>query len=407
MKILVFGGTGKIGKAITYDLSKNKEVSRVGIADINQEALKSVEKWLNNEEISTHILDANNTKDVSTLMAQYDVGVIALPNRKTSYKIVETAITQGLNCVDILEEYHRRPEMNEAEGMEIPKGMNAPQYGDWLHQTAVKNNITLLDGFGFAPGLSNITIGEGIRRMDRAISAIARVGGIPTKEAAANHPLRYMITWSFEHVLREYMVNLEVIKNGKRVETEAMSEHETFLFSEAGQNEELECFITPGMPSFPFTRPQLQEFAEKTIRWPGHYQGILTLKESGLLDLDPVNYKGTEIVPRDFMLSMLEPRLKPNPGETDICVMYNTIEGERNGKNVKEEYFMWAGYDTESGLSAMAKVTGFTAAIGAVMLGKGQITAKGIVAPEDAITSENYDLFLGELKKRGIEIIRK
>ena len=35
---------------------------------------------------------------------------------------------------------------------------------------------------GFAPGLSNITLGDGIRKLDRADVAIARVGGIPAKE---------------------------------------------------------------------------------------------------------------------------------------------------------------------------------------------------------------------------------
>jgi len=32
-----------------------------------------------------------------------------------------------------------------------------------------------------------------------------------------------MITWSFEHVLREYMVKLNVIKNGKIEEVEAIA----------------------------------------------------------------------------------------------------------------------------------------------------------------------------------------
>jgi lysine 6-dehydrogenase len=152
--------------------------------------------------------------------------------------------------------------------------------------------VILLDGMGFAPGLSNITLGEGIRKMDRARSAIARVGGIPAKEIADRHPLRYMITWAFEHVLREYMVKVKVIKDGKIIEVDALTDHENIHFTQFEKNERLECAITPGMPSFVLTRPELQEFAEKTIRWPGHFQGIQVLKESGLLNLMPVEFQG-------------------------------------------------------------------------------------------------------------------
>jgi len=172
----------------------------------------------------------------------------------------------------MLEEYHRRPDPYEIEGLEIPDGMSVDEYGEWLHERAETRGVTFLDGIGFAPGISNITLGEGIRKLDKAESAIARVGGIPTKEAAGRHPLKYMITWAFDHVLREYMVRLKVIKNGESVEVNAASELEVFRFTEFGQDEVLECAITPGMPSFIFTRPNLNEFAEKTVRWPGHWR---------------------------------------------------------------------------------------------------------------------------------------
>lgn len=55
--------------------------------------------------------------------------------------------------------------------------MTAEEYGEWLHEQALRNEVTFLDGIGFAPGISNITVGEGIRKLDRARSAVARVGG--------------------------------------------------------------------------------------------------------------------------------------------------------------------------------------------------------------------------------------
>ena len=377
MKVLVIG-SGKVGAASAWDLVQDSDVETVGIVDRQPDILHRVQRWINNNKLIVHALDVINTEDMKVLMKEYDVGIISLPDRKASYKVVEAAIEAGLSIVDILEEYHRRPDPYETEGLEIPSRMTLEEYGDWLHKRAIENDVIFLDGSGFAPGLSNITIGEAIRKMDRAESAIARVGGIPAREAGEKYPLKYMITWAFEHVLREYMIQVEVIKDGKVVEVPALSDRERFRFTKLDKNEELECAITPGMPSFVYTRPQLSEFAEKTIRWPGHYEGIDTLKECGMLDLTPVEFEGMKIAPRDFLLSVIGPKLKAFEGDTDICVMWNTVTGTKNGQKMRIDYYMWEEADMENGISAMGRVTGFPAAIGAKLIGRGEIKKKGI-----------------------------
>lgn len=404
MKILVFGGSGKIGSAVAWDLAPDPDVEQIGICGRHIETLEKVKNWIGSDKVKPHVLDINDKEAVIDLMKQYDVGVLTLPDRQTSYKTVNFAIESGLDIVDTIEEFHRTPDAYETEGLELPEGMTLEEYGEWLHEKAVENNVTFVDGMGFAPGLSNITVGDGMRKIDVSERAVARVGGIPSQEAAKNHPLRYMITWAFEHVLREYMIKLNVIKNGKIVEVNAATDREKFRFNQFGQDVELECAVTPGMPSFLFTRPELQEFAEKTVRWPGHWGGVQTLKECGMLDIEPVDFKGTKIVPREFLLSMITPRLLPNEGETDVCVMYNTLVGKKDGKKVRIEYFMWDKADTTNDISSMMRVTGYPMAITARMIGRGDIKEKGIVAPEDAITPDLYKKFIEELKKRNIEI---
>lgn len=404
MKILVFGGSGKIGSAVAWDLAPDPDVEQIGIVGRHIETLEKVKNWVGSDKVKPHVLDINDKEAVIDLMKQYDVGVLTLPDRQTSYKTVNFAIESGLNIVDTIEEFHRTPDAYETEGLEVPEGMSLDEYGEWLHEQAGKNNVTFVDGMGFAPGLSNITVGDGMRKIDVAERAVARVGGIPSQKAAANHPLRYMITWAFEHVLREYMIKLNIIKDGKIVEVNAATDREKFRFNHFGQDVELECAVTPGMPSFLFTRPQLQEFAEKTVRWPGHWDGVQTLKECGMLDIEPVEFKGNKIVPREFLLSIITPKLLPNEGETDVCVMYNTLEGKKDGKKVKIEYFMWDEADTTNDISSMMRVTGYSMAITARMIGSGEINEKGIVAPEDAITPELYRKFIEELEKRNIKI---
>jgi saccharopine dehydrogenase-like NADP-dependent oxidoreductase len=213
-----------------------------------------------------------------------------------------------------------------------------------------------------------------------------------------------MITWAFDHVLREYMVRLNVVKDGEVVEVDAATELERFQFQQFGVDEELECAITPGMPSFIYSRPELKEFAEKTVRWPGHWEGVLTLKECGLLDLDPVEVDGVEVIPRQVLLALIEPRLQPLPGDTDVCVMWNTVTGFKDGNPTAVQSYLWDEADTEAGISSMARVTGFSAAIGAAFIGRGMITTRGIVPPEDCFEGEVYTRFLEELAKRNIHI---
>jgi len=405
MKILIFGGSGKIGAAVAWDLAKDKDVETIGLVGRHRATLQKIKDWVGSKKIVLHTLDVNKKKEVIALMKKYDASASVLPDRKTSYKILHCSVEAGVSSVDALEEFHLTPDPYEIEGLEIPRGMTLEKYAQWLHRQALKNGVTFIDGMGFAPGISNITCGEAIRKLDVAEKAIARVGGIPSKEASFKHPLRYMITWAFWHVLREYMIKLKVIKNGKIVEVDAATDLEKFRFNQLGKDEDLECAVTPGMPSFLLTRPTLKEFSEKTVRWPGHWQGVLTLKECGLLDIKPVNFQGTKIVPRDFLSHLITPRLQPNPGETDVCVMYNTVEGMKNGKKVRIEYFLWDEADREHHISSMMRVTGFPVAIAARMLAKKMIKETGIVAPEDAFYGDIHKQFMAELEQRGIRIL--
>jgi lysine 6-dehydrogenase len=408
VKVVVFGGAGTVGSAVAWDLARQDEVTAVAIVDRRGAALNRSRDWIGSDKIIPQLLDISSTRETRELMKLYDVGVSALPDRAMSYRVLHNAVEAGLDMVDVMGEYHRRPETLESEALQPPgDGMDPNEYGEWLHQKAIDNRVTFVDGMGFAPGLSNVTLGEAIRKLDQAESAVARVGGIPSKESAPNHPLGYMITWAFEHVWRAYTAKPKVIRGGQVAEVDALTGRERITFQKFGQDEELECALTPGMPSFIYTRPNLKEFAEKTVRWPGHWEAVDTLKECGLLDLVPVEFQGQKIVPRKFLLSLIEPGLRPLQGDTDVCVMYNTVTGIKAGRKTRIEQYMWDEADRETGISSMARVTGFATAITAVLLGRGQIEEKGIVPPEDCIAGDAYQEFMGELEKRNIHVLEE
>ena len=406
MKVLAIGAAGKMGKAVVSYFAHDPALETLGLLDTQESALRSLTKGDTTEKFTLHPLDISRIDELQEVMKEYDVGVVTLPNRKLSYRVMEAAIEARLDLVDILEEYHRRPDNDQTEGFVIPpERKDSAEYGEKLHEKAIRNDVLILDGMGFAPGLSNITTAHGIDLLDHAEKAVARVGGIPNIECCTKHPLRYMTTWSLEHVLREYSIKTQILKDGKYTEVNALYDEETFQFDEFGLDEKLECAVTPGMPSFIYTHPELQYFAEKTVRWPGHYQGVRTLIECGLFDEAPVDFEGVKISPRKFLLNIINPLLIPQEGDTDVCVMYNTVTGTKDQVPHKVECFMWEKADHE--FSAMARVTSFPAAIGAKLIAFGKTDLKGIRAPEECILGENYKWFLAELEDKNITIKEK
>jgi saccharopine dehydrogenase-like NADP-dependent oxidoreductase len=395
-----------MGKAVVWYLANDPAVETLGLLDAQESVLQPLAKGYGTKKINLHAVDVLNTNELKKVMGEYDAGVVTLPNRKLSYKVMEAAIEARLDLVDILEEYHRRPDTYQTEGFVIPSDCrDSAEYGERLHEKALRNDVLILDGMGFAPGLSNITTAHGISLLDTAEKAVARVGGIPNIECCTKHPLRYMTTWSLEHVLREYSIKTQILKDGQYTEVSALYDEESFQFDEFGINEKLECAVTPGMPSFIYTHPELQYFAEKTVRWPGHYQGVRTLIECGLFDEAPVDFDGVKISPRKFLLNIINPLLVPQAGDGDVCVMYNTVTGKKNNKPQKVEYLMWE--TANSQFSGMARVTSFPAAIGAKLVASGKIDLRGVRAPEECVVGENYKWFLEELEKKDICIKEK
>jgi len=65
MKVLVFGGSGKMGSAVAWDLAKNSKVGEVGIIGITgrrENTLEKTKKWIGSDKIVLHTLDINNRK---------------------------------------------------------------------------------------------------------------------------------------------------------------------------------------------------------------------------------------------------------------------------------------------------------------------------------------------------------
>jgi len=403
LKILVIG-CGKMGSVIAWDLCKYEEVESVGLVDNDSPSLEKAAAWIQDKRVTTHLLGSNFREELIALMKSYDVGIGALPMIKQTNQLIEMAIEAGMNFVDIYGEYYRRPNESYLDGFNIPSDTTGEAYGEMLHRQAMDQDVTILCCMGFAPGLSNMTLGNGIAQMDKAHTAIARVGGMPDIKAADKYPMKYMITWCWDQVIDSAMEKTRILKDGTFQYVDAMSEYERFAFKEFGKDLELEAFITPGMESFIFTRPKLKSCYEKTIRWPGYRDSMSFLKSCGFFETTPIEFNGRNFVPRELAAPIVEPQLAPYEGDVDVSVMWNTVTGKKQGKFSQIDYYMWVDSDTGNNISSMARATAFPASVSAVLMGRGRLTSKGIVSPEDAFDTVLYKAMLDELETKGVVI---
>ena len=68
MNILIFGGSGKIGAAVAWNLVKANDVDTVGIIGRHEETLERTRTWINSPKIRTYMLDITDIQAVKSLM---------------------------------------------------------------------------------------------------------------------------------------------------------------------------------------------------------------------------------------------------------------------------------------------------------------------------------------------------
>jgi lysine 6-dehydrogenase len=75
----------------------------------------------------------------------------------------------------------------------------------------------------------------------------------------------------------------------------------------------------------------------------------------------------------------------------------------KTGRRASSAIEMWAEHSQRPLLSAIARDTGFPAAIAAIMRGRGEISGVGVQAPENVVPPA---LFFNELKRRSFRFRR-
>jgi len=83
------------------------------------------------------------------------------------------------------------------------------------------------------------------------------------------------------------------------------------------------------------------------------------------------------------------------------------VEGMRAGRLRVHEFELIDYFDEESGNTAMARTTGFTAALAAKTMARRAVAREGVVFPEEVFLGETFDTLVGELASRGVDVTHR
>jgi lysine 6-dehydrogenase len=377
MKMLVLGA-GLQGCACAFDLLRDAEVTRVTLADLHPDRVARFLARTDDSRLSVVALDVTDHAAVANLMRDHDAVMSAIPYYFNG-PMARLAVASGCHFADL--------GGNTEIVMEQKK----------LEEEAHAKGLSVMPDCGLAPGMVNILAAEGIRRVDRADRVRIYVGGLPQHPEP---PLNYQIVSSLEGALDYYTTPSWILRGGKPVTVDALSEIEKVDFPDPVGT--LEAFHTAGgISTMPFTfEGKVREMDYKTLRYPGHAAIMHAIRELGLLDLKPIKVKGHDVVPRDAFIAAVSPKLTKPEGQ-DLVALRVIVSGESAGKHKSTTFDLIDYYDPAHGISAMMRTTGYSLAITGLVQARRQVIRFGVTTPDEGMP---YDRYVSALRERGVNI---
>lgn len=382
-KVLVIG-LGLQGKAVIHDLEQGDLVSEIVVADMDLDAARRYLEHKGYNRSRAVALDATREDQLQNLIASIAPRIIIcmLP-ADFNYPIARAALTAG--CHFVSSSYAGRVTELDAE--------------------ARAGGITILPEMGMDPGIDLVLGRLAIDELDLVHGMYSYGAGLPEPDCAADNPLHYKITWTFDGVLKAYKRPARVLRNGQEVAIPG----EHIFREEHGHTVEvaglgpLEAY--PNGDAIHFIKVfnlghEVRDMGRFALRYPGHSRFWSVMAEMGFLDDTPMP-TAAGISPRQFLVRHLTPKLQFAENERDMVVLRVNAWGIKDGRQRRVAYNLIDRRDLVTGLFAMNRTVGYTASIGARMILTGRINVPGVLSPARDVPPREL---LQELKARGMKL---
>ncbi|MEB2814913.1 saccharopine dehydrogenase family protein [Campylobacter upsaliensis] len=388
MANLLIIGAGGVSRVASVKCAMNSDVfTKITLASRTKSKCDAIASFIKERlgvSVDTAEIDADNVEAVVTLIQKTGAEILlnlALPYQDLS--LMDACLKTGIHYIDTANYEH--PDLAKFEYKE-----------QWAKDENFKKaGILGLLGSGFDPGVTNVFCAYAKQNLFDEIHYIDILDC-----NAGDHGYAFATNFNPEINLREVSAKGRYFENGQWIETEPMAIKMEWDYPEVGvkdsyllYHEELESLVK-NIPSL------------KRIRFFMTFgQSYLThmkcLENVGMLGIKPVKHKGVEIVPIEFLKTLL-----PDPaslgertkGYTNIgCV----IRGIKDGKDKQVYIYNVCNHEEcfkETLSQAVSYTTGVPAMIGA------KLVARGIWSGVGVKNMEEFDAkpFMDELNTQGL-----
>src|SRR5947208_7205198 len=255
-----------MGLGAVYDLAHQSDVERVTVADVSLERAQAVASRVG-KKVTAAQIDCDDQQAVVELMRGH-AAAISCVNYWLNERLANAAIEAGTNFCDL-------------------GGNNAVVAAELALDAAARaKGMNVVPDCGLAPGMTAVLVAHGAARFDTLDEIHIRVGGLPLHPKP---PLDYQLVFAVEGLINEYVERARVLRRGRIMEVDSMTELEELSFPPPFET--MEAFQTSGGTS---TLPEtydgrVRDLDYKTIRYPGHCAKFKTMIDLGLCSSEPVN----------------------------------------------------------------------------------------------------------------------
>ncbi len=346
--------------------------------------IAKVVKEMHGVDIQTARVDADNVPELVALINKFDPAMVinvALPYQDLT--IMDACLETGVHYLDTAN-YE-------------PKDVAKFEYKwQWGYQDKFKDaGLMALLGCGFDPGVTSVFTAYAQKHHFDEIHYLDIVDC-----NAGDHGKAFATNFNPEINIREITQKGKYYENGEWIEIEAMSIHKPIDYPNIGERESYLLYHEE-LESLAKNIPHLKRARFWMTFGQSYITHLQVLQNVGMTSIEPINYKGTDIVPLEFLKAVLpEPgSLGENyKGETSIGCQ---VKGLKDGQD--KTYYVYnncshAEAYKEVKAQAVSYTTGVPAMIGAMMMLTGKWSGQGVFNVEEF----NPDPFMEQLNKHGL-----
>lgn len=368
-KVLIIGAGG-VGRVVASKCADNPDVfSKIMLASRTKSKCDVIAQEVGKGRIQTARLDADNVAETVALIKDFKPELVinvALPYQDLN--IMDACLETGVNYLDTA----------NYEPRDVAKFEYSWQWA--YHDRFKEKGIMAVLGCGFDPGVTSIYTAYAAKHHFDEMHTLDIVdcnGGDHGKAFATN--------FNPEINIREITQKGRYWKDGQWVETEPFEIKKALNYPNIGKrnsyvlyHEELES-LTKNFPTLKQARFWMT-FGDEYLTH------LRVIQNIGMSRIDPVKYKGIDIIPLEFLKEVL-----PNPGDLGENYTGETsigcrIRGEKDGK--EKTYYVWNNClhqqaFEETGTQGVSYTTGVPAMLGAMMVLTGKWQGKGVFNVEE------------------------